>query len=343
MHSIIQIRPESATPIYKQIVRQVEQAIRAGALPADALLPSMNALAADFGISRETVKKAYGILRDRGLVEPRQGKGFYVACAGRRAKTSVLLLFDKLSIYKQVIFSSFSEALGPDAEITILTHDQNLDLFEYHLDNSLDRYDYYLVTPHFPLHPAAQKRALKLLRRIPNRKLILLDRDLPDLPGHYGSVYQDFSNDAYNGLRSVLAQLEACRAIHVVTLPASLYGAWIAKAVGRFGADFGIEVRYARAVPARLQKGEVYLLLNSQLDSALVDLSRASDAQGLNIGRDIFVISYNEFPLNEVVLGGLTTLSTDFSQMGRLAAQMIRTGSLAKRHCDFRLTRRASF
>jgi DNA-binding transcriptional regulator YhcF (GntR family) len=343
MSSVIQLHPASATPIYKQIVRQVEQAVRAGTLPPDTLLPSMNALAADYGISRETVKKAYGILRDRGLVEPRQGKGFYVLRTGRSAKTSVLVLFDNLSVYKQILFSSFSETLGPDAEITILTHDQSLDLFEYHLDNSLDRYDHYLVTPHFPLRAEAQKRALKLLRRIPNRKLILLDRDMPGLPGHFGSVYQDFSNDAYDALRSVRDQLASCRDIHVITLPESLYGGMIAKAVGRFGADHGIDVCYARAVPRTLRKGEVFMLLNSQLDSALVDLSRAADAQGLRIGEDIFVIAYNEFPLNEVVLGGLTTISTDFSWMGRRAAKIILTGLPAKERCPFRLTRRSTF
>ena len=47
--------------------------------------------------------------------------------------------------------------------------------------------------------------------------------------------------------------------------------------------------------------------------------------------------------LNEVVLGGLTTISTDFSEMGRLAARMILDRSLAKIHCPFRLTRRSTF
>ena len=42
-------------------------------------------------------------------------------------------------------------------------------------------------------------------------------------------------------------------------------------------------------------------------------------------------------------LGGLTTVSTDFDQMGRMAARMILDHSFRKIHCPFRMTRRNTF
>jgi DNA-binding LacI/PurR family transcriptional regulator len=83
--------------------------------------------------------------------------------------------------------------------------------------------------------------------------------------------------------------------------------------------------------------------LNSQLDSGLAGLARQIKAQNLVIGRDVRIISYNEFDLYEIVLGGLTTISADFQQMGRLAAEMILEKKSAKIHCDFHLTRRSTF
>ena len=65
-------------PIYRQLLEQIENDIREGRLLPGSLLPSMNELADSLDISRETVKKTYGILRDRGFVGPQQGKGFYV-------------------------------------------------------------------------------------------------------------------------------------------------------------------------------------------------------------------------------------------------------------------------
>ena len=45
----------------------------------------------------------------------------------------------------------------------------------------------------------------------------------------------------------------------------------------------------------------------------------------------------------ELVLGGLTTVSTDFWEMGRLAADMITGHKLGKLRCPFRMIRRHTF
>ena len=74
----IKIDNKLKNSIYKQIVDQIEHGARNGSLKAGEILPSMNAMAAEYGISRETVKKAYGLLVDKGILESRHGKGFYV-------------------------------------------------------------------------------------------------------------------------------------------------------------------------------------------------------------------------------------------------------------------------
>ena len=165
---------ESNLAIYKQLIRQITGAVRSRKLLPGEQLPSMNVLARDLKISKETVKKAYGILSEKGILIPQQGKGFYVA-GEHSGKLSVLVLFDKLSIYKQMLFNSFTDTLGDKAEITILLHNQDLDLMTYYLDNALDQYDYYVVTPHFPLDNDTQALVRRQLRRIPNRKLIIAD------------------------------------------------------------------------------------------------------------------------------------------------------------------------
>ena len=71
-------------PVYKQVISQVEQKIISGEYAPGYQLPSMNELAADLDISKETIKKAYAILRDKGVIEPHQGKGFLCQGAGRR-------------------------------------------------------------------------------------------------------------------------------------------------------------------------------------------------------------------------------------------------------------------
>ena len=334
----------SNKPLYKQITEQVEKAVRSGSLASGTLLPSMNVLAAEMNISKETVKKAYAILRDKGILTPRQGKGFYVTDPMDSDKPlSILLLFDKISVYKQVLFNAFAREIGDAADITILTHNQSLDLLNYYLDENLDNFDYYVITPHFPLDAASQAQALRLVSRVPNRKLVMLDRLIPGMSGNFGAVYQDFENDVYYGLAEGLDRLRSSSELKVLTLPDSLYGGYIGKGVDRFCKEFDIPVRYYDSIPESISRHDTFLALNSQLGDALVELSRNIKNAGLRVGTDVRIISYNEFPLNEVVLGGLTTISTDFREMGRLAARMILDRKPSKIHCPFRMTRRSTF
>ena len=299
-------------PIYKQLVEQFEDAIRSGKLQPGEQVASMNDFAAQMGISKETVKKTYGILREKGLLIPQQGKGFYVAETYLDSKPRVLVLFDKLSIYKEVLYNSLANELGELADITILTHNQNLELFTYYLDTYLDKFDYYVISPHFALDPKTQQAAVKLISRVPNRKLIMVDHWMQNYQGNYGAVYQDFENDVYEGLKQGLDRLRDTSCLKVVTLPSSLYGKMVTKGVDRFVKEFNIPVTYSDSVTGDINPGETYLILSSQLDSGLAAFARKIKKQNLEVGKDVFVISYNEFDLNEVVLNGLTTISTDF-------------------------------
>lgn len=339
----ILIDTASKTPIYKQLVEQFEDLIRSGKLRAGEQIASMNDFSAQIGISKETVKKTYGILREKGLIIPQQGKGFYVAELDKNVKPKVLVLFDKLSVYKEILFNSLAEKLGENAELTILTHNQNLELFSYFLDSYLDRFDYYVIAPHFPLDEKTQAAAAKLISRVPNRKLIMIDYWLQRYTGNYGVVYQDFENDVYEGLKQGLDKLKSTSMLNVLTLPASLYGKSICRGVERFCMEFSIPVTFMTSTPDSISPNETFLIVNSQLDWGLASLARKAKENGLKIGKDIFIISYNEFDLNEVVLDGLTTISTDFKQMGYTAANMILNRKIWKVHCDFNMTRRNSF
>ena len=331
-------------PVYKQVISQIEQKIISGEYAPGYQLPSMNELAAELEISKETIKKAYAILRDKGVIEPRQGKGFYVRGLEEDRPLRILLLFDKLSSYKQVLFQSFIDKIGEDAEVTIRIHNQNLDVLEFFIDEHVDNFDYYVLSPHFPLDAASQKKMHRLLKRIPNRKLILIDRNIPELPGNYGAVYQDFSIDVTHALAEGIDKLKAALKLNVVIMPNSLYSAQITHAVNVFCQTNELNVEFHHGVSEEIVRpNEVYLLLNSQLDAGLLDFSRITKARGMKIGEDVSVISYNDSPINEIILNGLTAVSTDFEQMGTLAAEMILNRNLTKVKCDFRLIHRSTF
>ncbi len=343
MNSKIKIDLGSQLPVYKQIIQKIQNLVSIGEYNEGDYLPSMNELAYELQISKETVKKAYSILRAKGVIESAHGKGFYILNSLKN-KIRILLIFDKISTYKQALYSSFAANIGDNSEITIRLHNQDIDLFEYFIEENLDKFDYYLVTPHFPLQPSIQKRAISILKKIPNRKLILLDRYVEGLPGNFGSVYQDFENDICDGLTQSIDVLKRFKKFNVISMTGSMYAPIIERGIKRFCTENQMCFEIHKGInPDKIQKQEAFLILNSQLDIELIELVRIAKMKGCKIGEDIGIISYNESPINEIILDGLTVLSTDFKQMGELAAKMIMEKSFKKIKCDFRLIRRSTF
>lgn len=339
----IEVDTQSQIPVYKQLIQALQDLVNAGEYKEGEFIPSMNELANELEISKETVKKAYSILRGKGIIESSHGKGFYVT-NNLNKKIKVLLLFDKLSTYKQVLYSSFAAKIGDISEITIRLHNQDIDLFEQFIDENLDHFDYYIVTPHFSLKPEIQKRIIKILKKIPNRKLILLDHLIKGLPGNFGSVYQDFEQDVFDGLIQGTEALKNFKKLNVISMPGSLYAPLIEKGIRRFCSENNINFEIHKNIDThKIQKQEAFLILNSQLDAELIELVKVAQAQGCKIGKDIGIISYNESPINEIILDGLSVFSTDFKLMGELAAKMILEKSFKKIRCDFQLIRRNTF
>jgi GntR family transcriptional regulator len=74
----IHINPSDELPIYRQIVRQVTDAVAGGRVKAGERLPSHRELAAQLVIAPLTVKKAYDELERVGLIDTQRGRGTFV-------------------------------------------------------------------------------------------------------------------------------------------------------------------------------------------------------------------------------------------------------------------------
>jgi GntR family transcriptional regulator len=64
---------------YRRVAEEVRARVLAGEYAAGRVLPSEAVLSSEFGVSRVTVRKALEQLREEGLVDSRQGFGWFVA------------------------------------------------------------------------------------------------------------------------------------------------------------------------------------------------------------------------------------------------------------------------
>ena len=68
----------SRTPVYEQIIEQIEKLISAGILKEGEQLPSVRALSLELSVNPNTIQKAYGELDSKGIIGSVPGRGCYV-------------------------------------------------------------------------------------------------------------------------------------------------------------------------------------------------------------------------------------------------------------------------
>ena len=76
---MFEINAMSRSPVYEQLVEQVERYILLGLLREGDQLPSVRALSSELSINPNTIQKAYGELDAKGILCSVPGRGCFVA------------------------------------------------------------------------------------------------------------------------------------------------------------------------------------------------------------------------------------------------------------------------
>jgi DNA-binding transcriptional regulator YhcF (GntR family) len=309
----------SHVPKYLQVANAVTDAIRRGELKKGQKILSINELSEEYLVSRVTVEKAYTLLREKGTIVPVKGKGYYINNVDLNVPVKVLLLFNKLSEYKKQIYHAFVEKLGPNNIVDLKIHHFNVDILRSLVENRIHEYDYFVVMPYFYDNPS---EALSIIRSIPPEKLILLDKKIPDVDLRCGAVFQDFEHDIINALGEgldLIRKYSQLYMVHPVLVP---YPPEILKGFRKFCMQnfFKGQVISEVCLNTPVSKGDVYIVKE---ETDLANVIKICKRQNLKIGHDVGIISYNETPLKEVLLDGITVISTDHVKMGETAAELI--------------------
>ncbi|MDO4266660.1 MAG: GntR family transcriptional regulator, partial [Eubacteriales bacterium] len=76
---MISLNFKDKRPIYEQVTDRLKELMVVGALPENAQLPSVRALAVELSINPNTIQRAYGELERQGYIYSIKGKGNFVA------------------------------------------------------------------------------------------------------------------------------------------------------------------------------------------------------------------------------------------------------------------------
>ena len=310
---IITIDNRQSLPKYKQIILSIETAISEKYLKRGDKLPSVNKVALEFSLSRDTVLQAYDELKKRGIIYARLGKGYYIKSEEFSFEQRIFLLFDEFNSFKEDLYNAFMETMANNAQIDIFFHYFSIDVFRKLINENNGDYSKYIIMP------TTLKGVASIIKTLPKNDVYILDQTNTELKD-YPSVHQNFVKDMYLGLSAGKDKLHKYQKL-VLIFPAFKQPPGMAEGFIKFCKEHGFTYEIIPDFENRtITTGEVYVIPN---DRHLVSVMEQAKAQKLKIAKDIGVISYNDTPLKKVVGDGITTISTDFREMGRLLAEMI--------------------
>ena len=315
---------------YKQIVHTVEQDILDGKYKIGDRIPSINSWRIKTGLSRSSIILALKELKARGIIESDQSVGYFVCSTRVEIVHRILLIFGVHSLFKDDLYESIIRSLGPGVTIDVMFHGANRDTFDILMNQVAGKYSVYIILP------VQFDNIEDQLRRL-GGKVILVDQCVDSLLGKFSSVTQSFAEDAYDALQSCLPTVRKYKEI-ILVQSSEFEPKSRSDGFRRFCSDYGFEFLHMKTM-------ENYPIVHGALyvtpeDREIVNILEAMEQQKFKIGTDFGLIACNDTVLKKIICGGLTTLSTDFVQMGKTVVELIRENGIRTVHNPWKLIMR---
>lgn len=314
---------------YQQIVNAVNDAVGKNMLHMGDALPSVNSICKSNQLSRDTVFKAYTLLKENGVIESVPNKGYFVANETRK----VLLILDTFKAYKEVLYHSFTNNL-PDNVITdVQFHHYNIDNFKTIVNNSLGKYYKYVIMGF------DHQEIPTVLTKIPLDNLLLIDWNICAVKNN-NYVFQDFGKAFLECLEEASGLFKKYKRIDFLypnytnhTYETIQYFEEFCK---KHACDYRIITNSKNFI---VEKNVAYISVSDRMLGTFLEQCRELDVEP---GVDVGFLSYNETPMKKFIYKGISVISTDFKEMGTQAAAFITEDSALQCYIPTKLIIRES-
>ncbi|UUW11187.1 GntR family transcriptional regulator [Flavobacterium plurextorum] len=304
------INHDSDIPKYQQLVNGINNAIAENILQKGDLLPSVNSICKTNQLSRDTVFKAYTILKDQKTIDSVPNKGYYVSGETRK----VLLVLDTFKAYKEVLYHSVVNNLPDNVIIDVQFHHYNIDVFKTIINNGIGKYYKYVVMnfDHNDIAPT--------LSAISSDKLLLIDWNIQgDKTNNY--VFQDFGKAFYNALIEAVDLFKKYKKIEFVYPDFTNHPYETVEFFKKFCTNFNFQYEIITDPKKfNIEKGIAYISVSDRILGHFLEQCKEKDFEP---GKDVGFLSYNETPMKKFIYKGISVVSTDFKEIGTKAAAFI--------------------
>ena len=303
---------QSSRPIYRTISEDLAGIVRQGKH-----IPSINETVRRYQVSKDTAVKAYNLLKKNNILRSVHGKGFFSSQTCRRER--ILFLLDNNNLYKENLISGAQKELGDEFELKIMLHDNKRDIALHILNSYSAEFERLLFIP--PYSSAQTESAIKKT----GKPAVLCDRNIPG--SNFPAVYQNFFSGIMQSLENSAGHIKKYKKL--VLLQSGEKNP-IKTAISGGCRQFCKKHRlccHEREQHGPLEKSVLYITVRDQDLFSILESARQT---GMIPGKNFGLFSYNDTPFKKLWGNGISVISADFTEMGRLAAVLLKSGKKEK-------------
>lgn len=313
-----------------KLVDEIRLSILQEKLRVNDNLLSINEASARFGVSRDTVFKAYCELKKQRLIDSNPTKGYFVV----GEVNEVLLLLDTYSSFKQNLYRQFVNNLPGNYKVDVMFHQYNQKLFDTILNNSIGRYNAYVVMN------IASDSLSESIQLIPKSKLLMIDFGNFE-KSSYSYICQDFNEAFFLCLKGSIDLFSKYKKLVLILPEDNQHPASACLYFSQFCQSENLKYDIIRKKTDwnSIERETAYICINIE---EMAKIIKEADAVNLQMGKDYGLVVYNDEAVLEVVKDGITSISIDFGLMGEKAANFITTKKIIQEYLPTTLIRRKS-
>ncbi len=294
---------------HEQITEGVIQAIKSKAAAKGDFLPSVNQAVEELGIARKTVVKAYEALKERGIIRAKKRLGYFIVDTNIMIQRKIMILLNHFGVYQQALYDSMLEKSSKEFDqIDLYFHHTNPKMFETIINSNIGQYTHYIISPFF------DKKVEASLSLIPKDKLLLISR-----PDYYHKavsyVIQNYTTELMKVLNQAKSALIKFDGLTLVLSETNKPPKELEKTTEKFCKKHELNYAVSHNFSSNmLHAGRAYFIIE---DNDLLSLLMACKEEKWIPGKDIGVLSYNDSTMKQLLGNGISTVSVDFSEMGK--------------------------
>ncbi|TCC87937.1 GntR family transcriptional regulator [Pedobacter frigiditerrae] len=318
---------------HEQLIQGIINALNQKIIARGDILPSVNEMIRELGFAKETIGKAYKELIARGIVESKNRKGYFVATDDTEQHLKVCLLIYAFDTFQETFYQNFRNHLGPNVQVDVFFHHNNLTVFESIINSNKGQYGMYVIAP------IDSPEAINILEKLPMDKFLMVDRYV-EMKEPYSYIVQEFRQSSYNAFVKLAPRIKEFSEFVFFFRPNSAEPNDILISFEQFIKDYKINgVIKSEYHSGSIAPDKVYFTIHNL---ELWEILKDTKVRGLKVGHDLGILSHNDDNVKEIIFDGITTFSVDFAEMGIRAAEFVLTKVPVKHVMENKLIQRNS-